>query len=246
MTQQNKSIIIIGASSGIGQYAARHFAELGWRVGIAARRTEPLAELASRYGGNVIYRSLDVSADGAAEQFRNFISECGGADIIVNAAGTGWHNPELNLKHELATDAVNVKGFMVIATESYKYFCGRACGGHLVNISSVAYTRGMSAAPAYSASKRYQTEYLSALRQLANAGKHKILITDIRPGFIDTPLLAGTHYLGTMSLEYAGKKIVKAICAKKKCVYVDWRWGLISRAWRLIPRMIWERLRVGI
>lgn len=242
---QNKSIIIIGASSGIGRYVAHYFAGLGWQVGVAARRTEPLLELAARHPGKVTYRSLDVTARDAAEQFRDFIDKCGGADIIVNAAGTGWQNPELNLERELSTDAVNVNGFTTIVTESFKYFSSRRNGGHLVSISSVASTRGMGAAPAYSASKRYQVEYLSALRQLTAAGNQKVLITDIRPGFIDTPLLDGKSYPGTMTLDYAGKKIVKAITGRKKCVYIDWRWRLLACGWRLIPRFIWEKLRVG-
>ena len=67
-------------------------------------------------------------------------------------------------------------------------------GGHLAAISSIAGTKGLGAAAAYSASKRYQNTYLDALAQLSRMQRLDIRITDIRPGFVDTPLLREGKY----------------------------------------------------
>ena len=67
-------------------------------------------------------------------------------------------------------------------------------GGHIAVISSVAGTRGLGSAPAYSATKRMQNTYIDALAQLARMEKLAIRFTDIRPGFVATPLLSGDDY----------------------------------------------------
>ena len=64
-----KQIAIIGASSGIGLKVAEEFAAMGWHVAAAARRKEPLKQIKERFPDNVVYETIDVTADDAVERF---------------------------------------------------------------------------------------------------------------------------------------------------------------------------------
>ena len=90
-----------------------------------------------------------------------------------------------------------------------------------------------------------QATYLQALEQLAHAQGLKICFTDIRPGFVDTDLLSGTHhYPMLMKAEPVAKAIVKAVHQKKHVCIIDWKWRLLTALWRRIPRWLWRRLRL--
>lgn len=177
----------------MGMRVATDFARLGWRVGIAARREAPLKEIKALYPDRVEYMTIDVTADDAVERFYKLIEFIDGMDYLLYAAGCGWRNPELDNARDMETLDVNVKGFTRIVNAAYKYFKDTANvhRGHIAAITSVAGTKGIGISATYSASKRYQWTYLQALDQLAHQQRVNVAITDIRPGFVDTPLLNG-------------------------------------------------------
>ena len=112
-------------------------------------------------------------------------------------------------------------------------------------ISSIAGTKGLGVAPAYSATKRFQNIYIDALEQLSNMQNLGIRFTDIRPGFVKTNLLNdGKHYPLLMSPDKVAQDIVKALEHKKRIVVIDWRYRLLVFGWRLIPRFIWKNLSI--
>ena len=92
--------------------------------------------------------------------------------------------------------------------------------GHLANISSVASQRGGGLAPAYHASKAYQASYLEGMAQRAAHGKSNINVTDIRPGFVRTPMTQGQEMFWTSTKEKAAVQIIKAIKKEKTyCIH---------------------------
>ena len=106
----------------------------------------------------------------------------------------GFQNPELDIDIELNTTRTNVEGFTRMVDTAFDYFKQHG-GGHLAVISSIAGTKGLGIAPAYSATKRFQNTYIDALEQLSHLQKLNIRFTDIRPGFVATALLGdGKHY----------------------------------------------------
>ena len=116
-------------------------------------------------------------------------SEMGGLDLLVLCSGVGRMNPDLDYGLELPTVDTNVRGWTAVA--DWAFFVFYATGiWHLAAISSVAGIRGLAPAPAYSASKAYQIHYLEALRQRARIFRKKVCVTDVRPGFVRTPLLS--------------------------------------------------------
>ena len=247
-----KKIIIIGASSGLGMRIATDFARMGWRVGIAARRLNILNEIKQQYPDNIETMAIDVAAPDAARRFEDFIDQLDGMDVLLYAAGTGWYNPELDPAKEARTTDVNVKGFTAIVTAAFGYYARTAnrLPGQIAVITSVAGARGMGIAPAYSASKRYQWNYLTALDQLAHMRHVNVRITDIRPGFIDTALLDQDPQKATlpllMSVDYAAPIIERAILKGRRTVYVDSRWAVMTALMRAVPAPLWRRLSLKL
>jgi len=234
-----RKAIIIGATSGIGLDVARLLHGDGWTIGIAGRREDRLREIAGELGGEVATLPIDVTADDAAERLDILINKIGGADMIFLSAGIGWQNAQLDVDKEMATVNTNALGFTRMITAAYRYFASRD-KGHIACISSIAGTKGLGAAPAYSATKRFQNTYIQCLAQQARMSDKDIRFTDIRPGFVDTPLIAGSNFPLKMSSYYVARRIVKAIYARKRKVTIDWRYRLIVSLWRLIPAFPWR------
>ena len=235
-----KRAIIIGASSGIGFEVARLLLDDGWKVGAAARRVDLLQTI-----GNVSEAErIDVTDPNAAEQLRSMISQLGGMDLFIYTAGIGKQNRELAEGIEVQTTETNGVGFVRMIGEAYRYFAEKG-EGHIVAVTSIAGTKGLGPAPSYSATKAMQNVYLQALEQLANARGLNIYFTDIRPGFVDTALLNGDfHYPMLMKPDVVAKKIVKAINHKKHICVIDWKYRVLTMAWRRIPRFIWRRMKL--
>lgn len=242
-----KKLIVIGASSGIGLKIAGYFADCGWRVGTAARRTDTLKALKDRFGENTAYTALDVTSDDAEDRFLSLIEAVGGMDYLLYSAGCGWQNPDVDTHKDMDTVGVNVSGFTKIINAAYKYYANRPADnpGHIAVITSVAGTKGLGISASYSATKRYQWTYLQALDQLAHIKHVNVKITDIRPGFIDTPLLANCKpYPMEMTLDYAAKRIASAMLKGKRVAVVDYRWAAVCTLWRCIPDRLWRRLSI--
>ena len=98
-------------------------------------------------------------------------------------------------------------------------------------------------AASYSATKRYQWCYLSAIEQLAHTQGVKLTITDIRPGFVRTPLLDdGNHYPMQLTADYTARAICRAINRRRRVVVINWLYAVLVFFWRLIPRVVWRRM----
>ena len=234
-----KRAIVVGASSGIGMEVARLLLQQGWTVGVAARRVELLQTI-----GQVEVAQIDVTAEDAAERLRSLITRLGGMDLFFYASGIGKQNRELKEDIELATMQTNGVGFTRMIGEAYRYFATQG-EGHIAAITSIAGTKGLGPAPAYSATKAMQNVYLQALEQQAHARGLKIHFTDIRPGFVDTALLAGNfHYPMMLKPEKVAQEIVSAINSKQHICVVDWRYRLLTALWRRIPRCLWRNMKL--
>lgn len=235
----------MGASSGIGMEVARLLLRRGWHLGLAARRTEPLAALSEEYPGLVKYASIDITETGSEVQLRRLIDEMEGISLYLHVSGVGWQNMALDADKELTTVQTNALGFTRMVDEAYRYFAARG-EGHIAVVSSIAGTKGLGAAPAYSATKAFDTTYVEALEQQAHMrGKH-IHFTDIRPGFVRTALLGdGRRYPLLMNPEAVARAIVNAILHYRHVVVIDWRYRLLTALWRCVPRWIWRRMSVS-
>ena len=240
----NKKVIIIGATSGIGREVALVYIAQGWTVGVAGRREAELESLRAMAPEQVFTQVLDVTKEDAAEHLQALINKVGGMDLFLLSSGIGKQNYTLETEIELATAATNVDGFIRMTNAAYHYF-EKQGHGHLAVISSIAGTKGLGAAAAYSATKGFQHMYIDALDQLSRMQKLNISFTDIRPGFVATPLLKSSkRYPMLMHAPIVALDIVDALRRKKRVAIIDWRFRLLVGFWRLIPKWIWLRLPV--
>lgn len=240
----DKKVIIIGATSGIGREVALIYIAQGWKVGVAGRREAELEALRAAYPEQVSAQALDVTKEDAPQKLQALIEQVGGMDVFLLSSGIGKQNPTLETGLELTTAATNVEGFIRMTNAAYHYFEQQGYG-HLAVISSIAGTKGLGAAPAYSATKGFQNIYMDALDQLARMKKLNIRFTDIRPGFVATPLLNNQKkYPMLMDAPIVALDIVSAIEKKKRVAIIDWKFRLLVGFWRLIPKWIWLRLPV--
>lgn len=235
--------VIIGATSGIGLEVARMLWKEGATVGVAGRRTGRLQEFCNECGQRVHYLRIDITDNDAGKKLIELSEAIGGADMILLCAGIGSQNPELKPEIESDTVNTNVGGFTRMIDAAFNYFKGKG-GGHIAAVTSIAGTKGLGIAAAYSATKRYQNTYMQCLAQLSAMQGYNIRFTDIRPGFVDTDLLKSGSFPMKMPVEYTAKKIVKAIKRHKRVAVIDWKYKIIVAIWRIIPNCIWERMNI--
>lgn len=242
-----KRIIIIGASSGIGLHSAKLFAGMGWRVGVAARDTRQLIALKNQYRDKIEYERIDITTDECPELIIKLIEKLGGLDVMFLSAGIGWANPMLNLQKDLDTAATNVAGFMRVVDTAYHYFRDNKISGQIAAVTSVAGTKGLGISASYSATKRFGSTYLEAIGQLASIDRVKLYVTDIRPGFVRTPLLdSEKSYPMLMTLDHAAPLIVNAIVKRKRVAVIDWKWAFLVKLWNLIPGCLWRKMKIKL
>ena len=244
-----KQAIIIGATSGLGQAVARQLIADGWRVGIAGRREERLEALQAEYGHDkVAYRVMDVMLPTATEALDALLDEVPAPDVLLYATGIGRQNPDLEEQMEIRTVQTNCEGMVRIVDHFINYVkrtprYDKSNRAHIAVITSVAGTKGIGQAPAYSATKSMQTTYLVALAQHARMQRIPITVGDIRPGFVATEILnPEKHYPLLMTAERAANFVTHSLRHHRRITIFDWRYRLLVGFWRCIPRCVWERL----
>ena len=219
-----KKAIIIGATSGIGQEVAKCLLLDGWQIGVAGRRQSALENLQRAAPDQIQIQTLDVTQEDAGEKLNMLIDKVGGMDLFLLSSGIGFQNTNLNMEVELNTAYTNVEGFIRMVDTAFIYF-RKSGGGHLAVISSIAGTKGLGVAPAYSATKRFQNTYIDALEQLSYLQKLK-------------------HYPLLMDAAKVGRHIAWSLERKQRIVVIDWRYRILVFFWKMIPRWMWKRLPV--
>jgi short-subunit dehydrogenase len=243
------SVLITGASSGIGRALAAEMARRGKDLALAARRVEELqtlqeAILEKTPNVRVVVGKLDVT-DGKSvfATLEELAGRLGRLDIVVANAGV-FHGKRIGTGHFEADRQVvetNLIGAMATVDAAVAYFRKQG-GGHVVGISSVAAYRGSPRMAAYCASKAGLAVYLKALR--ADARRKGIHVTVLYPGFIDTPMnntLPSRPFL--ISAEKGARLIADMIERKVKSSTVPViPWGILAPLMKLLPDALIDRL----
>ncbi len=244
-TTRKKRIIITGATSGIGKALADIYIKRGYTVGLAARREEILRTIAARKP-DVGYAVCDVCApDCGVPALQKLADSMGHVDIILHCSGIGKMNASLDFAEELPTIETNVRGWTAVMDWAFRLFEQQG-HGHLAAISSIASLRGLAPAPAYSASKAYQAHYLEALQQRAygfnrtdKAVSGGISVTNIRPGFVRTPLLNNPDvFFWVVPVEKAAHQIARVMDRRQATATVTRRWKLLVPLMKAAPNRL--------
>lgn len=187
-----KTVLITGATSGIGEATARAFAAEGFAVIITGRRTERLqqlkAELKEQYGAEVCVASFDVRDEAMCNAALEALPEkFADIDILVNNAGLAAGLEHLNEGSSTDWNAMidtNVKGLLYISRAVANSMIARGKRGHIVNLGSTAGTQVYENGNVYCATKHAVHALSQGMR--IDFLRHGIRVTEIRPGMVET------------------------------------------------------------
>ncbi len=244
MDRLEKSIIITGATSGIGRELAAQCIEKGYRVGGTGRRVENLREMKEQFGDRFYYRQMDVTRfDEARNRLIELAEEMDGVDIIVLNAGIIRFQSATAVESDQKVIDVNVSGFVQLANAALDYFVSRG-RGQIVGISSIAALLGYGKSSAYNASKAFISNYMQGLRQKVRRTDADITITDVKPGFVESAMTAGREkdIFWVAPADVATRQILRSIEKRKNYAYITRRWRLIAWVVYLVPNWILDRL----
>ncbi|WP_417664683.1 SDR family oxidoreductase [Pseudidiomarina donghaiensis] len=240
-----KTILITGASSGLGEGMAREFAKQGRNLALCARRTERLdalkQELEQKYPSiKVSVKALDVNQhDDVFEVFKAFKEEFGSIDrVIVNAGmgkgaslGTGYFYANVQTAQ---TNFVAALAQCEAALEIFR----EQNSGHLVTISSISALRGMPRAmTVYAATKAGLLALTEGIRADLIKSRSPIKVSAILPGYIRSEInekVKNTPFM--IDTETGGRKLVQAIEKEPVQAFVPgWPWALIGFLMKRLP-----------
>lgn len=237
-----KNIIIIGATSGIGKALFEKYAADCNRIGIVGRRTHLLDELRQEHPDTTVTAIADITKqDETARAIDALRAELKNIDLAIVCSGTGNINATLAYAVERPTIDTNVTGWTFVIDTLYQILEQQG-HGHLVAITSVGGLRGEPMAPAYSASKAYQINYMEALRKKAFKSGGHIIVTDIRPGLVDTAMAKGDGLFWVMPVDKVASQIISAIHKNKYKAYVTKRWHILAIINKNLPYALYKRL----
>ena len=238
---KQQTIIIIGATSGIGRALFEKYAADGNCIGIVGRRTHLLDELRQEYPDTTVIATADITKqDEIARAIESLRAELKDIDLAIVCSGTGDINATLDYAVELPTIDTNVTGWTFVIDKLYNIFEQQG-HGHLVAITSAGGLRGEPMAPAYSASKAYQINYMEALRKKAYKSGNNIHITDIRPGLVNTAMAKGEGLFWVMPVKKVASQIITAIRKQMSKAYVTKRWHILAVINKNLPFALYKK-----
>ncbi|MEZ5502455.1 MAG: SDR family NAD(P)-dependent oxidoreductase [Halioglobus sp.] len=242
-----RSVLITGATRGLGAGLARQFAARGYRLALTGRKRQELEQLAAELADkapDIVLETLDVCEfDSVAAVVQRCAERLGGLDIVVINAGVGFPTPvgEGHFSLVRQTIDVNLTGAIATAEAAVELF-RRQGHGQIVGITSVARERGMRGQSAYCASKAGFNRYLQSLR--LETRKNGIVVTELAPGYIDSDMSRSVpNRIFTVSNERGTGIMADLIERKVHFRHVPpWPWSVIGRVIRWLPDGIVARL----
>jgi NADP-dependent 3-hydroxy acid dehydrogenase YdfG len=205
---KNKVVIITGASSGMGEAAAKHLAELGATVVLGARRADKIEKLAKdikEAGGKALFVKVDVTN---LEQVKNLVDtavqQFGRVDVILNNAGIMPLSPmdRINVAEWNTMIDVNIKGVLNGVAAVLPYM-KKQKSGQIINTSSVAGHKVFNGSAVYSATKYAVRALTEGLRM--ELKPYNIRTTIVCPGAVKTELL---EHISEADIQQANKDYV--------------------------------------
>jgi short-subunit dehydrogenase len=242
-------ILIIGATSGMAEEAARVWAARGARLYLLGRDLERLGALAA----DLRVRGADIAGTGTFDAadlgshvgvVAQALGALGGLDTALLAQGMLGDQAaaQANGAVAVAEFTVNALSMISLATPLADFLLTQGRGS-LAFISSVAGDRGRQSNYIYGAAKAAVSAFASGLRN--RLAPHGVQVCTIKPGFVATAMTAHLKQ-GPLfaSAATAGRLIVRAIDKRKDVAYVPGFWRLIMAVIKAIPEPLFKRLKL--
>lgn len=243
---KNKTILITGASSGLGEALARYSAAQGCHVALIARRLEKLEQIAEqlreKYTVRVEVAQLDVNEhDRILPIFMGLSDLLGGIDVVViNAGITNVRKlADDRLDKDIAVFNTNVIAAIACSDAAQTMFKFQGQLGHIVAVSSYSAFIGLPQVAAYSASKAALAAYFNTIRPTLQ--KRGIALSVIYPGFVQTDILKGfsSKLPIIATVDDVVTQIFHAIARKKaEAIVPPLPWKLLYGLQQITPKPI--------
>jgi short-subunit dehydrogenase len=248
-----KTILILGATSGLARALAKEWAKRRYALVLAARDEEELelvaADLRVRFGANVQTLSFDATNYRTHPAFWKRALAAAGGEIYGTCVCFGAMYPQDEAAHEWAKSKATIDGnytaavsVIIIAAEYYQTR-ETARRGWICVISSVAGDRGRAGNYIYGSAKSAVSVYAQGLRQrLAASGTS---VTTVKPGPLDTGMTWGMDKLPLLAApESAARDIVRAVRRRADIVYTPAPWRVIMLLLSVVPEKLWKKLKL--
>lgn len=217
MDFKNKTILITGASSGIGKQSAIEFAKLGANIILVARRKEKLDELANKlekFNASVLVCSCDVSdKEQVKKMSKTVLEKFDSIDVLVNNAGFAIYGSVKDLSIDEIESQMETNYFgMMYCIKNFLPSMLEKKSGHIVNVASVAASFGLPGIASYCASKFAMLGFSEGLKhELSGTGVGITVVSPImvRTDFFDHPSFEKMPKYSPTSL--SSKTVAKAI-----------------------------------
>jgi decaprenylphospho-beta-D-erythro-pentofuranosid-2-ulose 2-reductase len=237
-------VVVIGASSGIGEAIARRLLRDGARVALVARRQELLDKLVAEYPGKAFAYAHDVEeTDDVPSLWERISADLGGIDTLVYASGVMPEiaEGEYSFEKDRSMIAVNLLGAMAWMGQAAARFQS-AKSGTIVGVSSIAGERGRRGNPAYCTSKAAMSTYLESLRN--RCSRYGVNVVTVKPGFVQTAMVGDRKgLLWIIPPEQAADRTVAlARRGTSATGFVPGRWWWVALIVRWLPSWIFRRL----
>lgn len=247
MNINGKTILITGASTGIGKALVSQLAKQKVKLAIASRRIELLEELKNAltpYNPNILLLKCNVSNKSDVISAYNQIKEkYGNIDIAILNAGAGHYMNVEKYNSGFAEEiyGANLFGIIYWVEQLLPEFLKRK-EGIIAGVSSLADNRGYSGSSFYSSSKAALTNYLEGLR--VELYPYGVKIITIRPGFVRTPMTSKNKFRMPylMSPDKAALIIIDGLKKQKRIIQFPWQMVLITNIVGLIPGWLYEAI----
>lgn len=244
-------VVITGASSGIGQALAEHYARAGWRLALIVRKEAETKTWLSASGANAnsyqIHLADVADIEGMLAVGKAIVAAQGVPDVVIANAGisVGMDTAvRADLDVMARTLATNNIGMAATFHPFIEGMLARK-SGTLVGVASVAGIRGLPGHGAYCSSKAAAISYCESLRgELRGSG---VKVVTLLPGYVDTPLTRGNRYPMPFLLqpgEFA-RRAAQAIARQSSYSVIPWQMGLVAKLLRVLPNAWFDKVFAG-
>jgi short-subunit dehydrogenase len=244
---ESASILITGASSGIGAALAEHLGRYGGKIALVARREQELREVAERVraaGGRALPLAGDVTdAASVARTHEEILSAQGPVDVAFLNAGMGDVTSVTHFKADRVKRLfeVNVFGVVHWLEVLFPSMVGRG-RGIIAGTSSLAAARGVPGTGAYAASKAALSSLLESLR--VEAQQHGVQIVTVEPGFVRSPMTDRNTFPMPFLMEAAeaARVVAEGVAEGQRVIRFPWQMAALIQMYSHLPRSLFDRV----
>jgi 3-oxoacyl-[acyl-carrier protein] reductase len=244
LKNDQKVVIITGASSGIGRETALRLAKDGMRVVLVARREALLDQLAkdiAANGGQALMVPVDVlDHDALHDMVKSTIDHWGRVDVLINNAGVCYDQPVVALKPDLLRDEIATNLTAVIeCSQAVLPVMVKQGSGHIINIASIAGLIGLPCTSVYCATKAGVIAFSESL--LREVKRYHIHVTAVCPGYVATDFVPSLKRIaqrevgvkappGLMPVSYVAERLATVVRHPRRTVIIPslWYWLVLG------------------